>query len=237
MPRTDTELSVEHRRSMGQMKGYIPLIKMLFGQALGSLCLSLLIPALALADTYTIRITGQSGPVEGVQIFGNHGINYLPGRFTDSSGQWSFNTADLLGSDYVIAFSKPADGYRFSPSELRPSLSACPGLICNVQAIQDGSPGAIIHWRVVSNGGDSYPGLPVVVLDADYPCPKVSDQDGYVLFSVRSRLSGCNNNDADISNDAYQVVVQQPAHFACNFNTPLPKGFKACPYGADFWGN
>lgn len=193
-------------------------------------------PAPLCAEVFTFRVLSSTGPVAGIQVYGTHGVNDLPGRFTNIDGEWKLERSDILSARPVIAFSSPARGYRFEPSEIIPSVVTCPGRICNILAFQDGSPTALVQWTAINSRGQAVPGLGISVPESDYPCVKSTDEDGYVLFAVRQNKTACNDTDADLSNNFYSVMPLEGEKQSCAFSTRLANRFKACTFDGNFTG-
>lgn len=188
------------------------------------------------AESYKIRISKGGIPVEGVEIFGTHGFNSLPARFTNLIGEFEFEVGDLSGRP-TIAFASPERGYRFSPAELTPSVQKCPGRICSIEAYNDGGPvTTVINWTIIDSLGNGVAGVPVMIRDAEYPCEKRTDAEGYVLFAVNKSRGLCSDSDADAENNYFVVAPSSPETMSCQFSTKLAMRGKVCPKGANVWG-
>jgi hypothetical protein len=208
-------------------------IALLLVWALIALCS---VPVLAAAQTYTFKINSSVGPVAGVKIIGNHGVNNLPARFSDSRGEWRLNLDALTVKTPTITFLKDQEGYRFEPVELAPSTTTCPGYICSIQAILDGNPTSVIHWSIVNGANAGVSGFPVAVPRALISCPKITDNDGYVFFTVPKYEGTCNDNDTDLRNNTYSVFPLEPAGQRCTFTTRLARRFRACMSSSEVTG-
>lgn len=182
---------------------------------------------LAIAESFVIEVRQNGAPLSGVSIIGNRGVNRLPGRTTNTNGLWNVDTGVLSSTSPSIAFSKA--GYRFEPAELTLTPSQCPGYRCAVNAIADESPSATIEWSVIDNAAQAVQGIPVQVPGAKLPCPKETDEDGYVFFVVDKRATACSDADGITSNDTVPIVIGQPGdNRSCDYSTTLTSKFHVC---------
>jgi hypothetical protein len=181
----------------------------------------------AAAETFIIQVNANGVPVSGVTITGNQGVTSLASRFTNNLGQWSVDTTQLISSDFSIGFSHANRALRFIPAEISPSLSTCPGKICNIEAFEDGRPSGIIEWRVVDSNNNAVAGIPINVPGSNVPCPKYTDAQGRVFFSVQKQPTTCDDGDSNQENNFYKVNHLQMPGKSCTYTTG-PKKFNAC---------
>jgi hypothetical protein len=208
----------------------------LFSKTIAILLMIFALSPQSFAESFTIKISKDSMPLEGVTIYGTDGVNDLPGRFTNMQGEWKLDTVDIRAAKPTLAFANPELGYRFEPSEISLSVQNCPGRVCEIKAFHDGLPTTIIHWNVIDGTGNGVAGIPVTIPGADYPCAKLTDSEGYVLFAVKHAVGTCDDSDTDAANNNLVVAPYSPPEQNCSFRTRLTSSAKVCPRGANFWG-
>lgn len=192
---------------------------------------------ISFAQTYTIRATLGSQPVIGALLYGNNGVRDLSGRRTDSNGQITVDTSvsPIDGAVPTVALSAPAQGLRFEPAEFQLTLAYCPGYVCNIRAVNDGVPSAVVQWTFNGAGG-GVSGIPVSLPDAVIPCSKITDDDGYVFFVVRKSQGECNDSDGILTNNYHRVVAGNPDGKRYTYSTRTTNGFLTCTSGGDVQG-
>lgn len=198
---------------------------------LNALCFTLALIALLLsssayAETYLIRIIKGTTPVEGVTVVGNFGVNSLPGRFTDTEGEWTLDTAGLPSSNPTLGFVHPSQALRFDPPEITVSHESCPGRVCLISAIEGSYTTSIINWSILNSNGKGVAGIPVTVPYSETPCEKLSDHEGYVFFTVKRSAQSCNDTDFDNGNNFSAVLPIELPGKRCDYTTLLQRKFR-----------
>lgn len=195
-----------------------------------------ILPASAVAQTFTVKVQHNGTPVAGVQVHGNYGVNALPSRFTNNSGEFQIAVDELPSSRPVITFTHTAGGYRFEPPELAVGLESCPGYQCKVAAIQDGVVQSIVHWTLRTPQGIGVEGLPVGLPQAFLGCEKTTDHAGYVFFAVPQHTTSCNTTNDALADNPYTVFPLSPAGKTCSYSTSLSSKFSVCTNNGDGYG-
>lgn len=208
--------------------------------ALAVVTLALLAASPVQAQTYTVRVTKSGGQrLAGVEIYGTGRFNGIFGRVTNTNGEFAFDVRNLTTPNPELVFIKGSQlntplgsGFRFEPSSLVVSEANCPGRICSATAIQDVREAAVLQWFVKDSAGKGIPGIPVTAPQADNPCPKLTDPNGYAIWAVTRQPAACSDLDSDLSNNSYLVVPSEPAGKRCTFKAAVSK-YKACMYGVN----
>ncbi|MCO6432445.1 MAG: carboxypeptidase regulatory-like domain-containing protein, partial [Deltaproteobacteria bacterium] len=227
---------VRHRHLIHRYQRKAGLAQLLFGRGFLRLFIMAMLSALAAnlasAEVFKIRVEHNGSPLAGVSIYGTHGVKHLPGRTTDSNGEWSVDTSQLASSSFVVTYTHVAGGYRFEPPEVAPSLQACPGKVCKIKAIADGNTAAVIEWHAINSDGSDLANQPLIVPGAEVACPKFTDPDGYAVFAVKKRGSSCSDADASLDNNYYKVMHLPVRGRDCSFTNSLLQKFNICPTNA-----
>ncbi len=155
----------------------------------------------------TVEVTDTNGePVQAVTIHGTGGIESLPGRFTDSNGQWTLDLRDIEQSSATVYLER--NGYRLNPPSFEISRENCPDGYCEVTAtLVQKEATAVVRALVIDQNQNGVAGVPVALAGAEDAGIKYTGKDGYAFFSILTREDGCDDRDEDRTNDSYTLMA------------------------------
>jgi hypothetical protein len=193
----------------------------------------------ATAEVYKLVFREGTTPISNIQIFGNNGLSRLPARTSSVTGEWSFDTVDLIPntSTATITYSDPNGQYSFDPPTLVPSRSVCTAGVCQIKVLRTGTIQSVVEWRVRNAQGIPVANIPLNLSVALNSCGAVSDSEGYSVFAVPRQMGACNDGNSTLADNFSSVLATSPAGMDCTFSYNASRRSRFCANGSVIAGN
>ena len=193
----------------------------------------------ATAEVFKLVFLEGTTPVPNIQIYGNNGLSRLPGRTSSISGEWSFDTIDLLAdaSSATITYTDPNGQFSFDPPTLVPNRSICTAGICEIKVSRTGTIQSVVEWRTRTAQGNGVANIALSLNGALNSCGAVSDSEGYSVFAVPRLTGACNDGNSSLADNFSSVLATSPAGMDCTFTYSGTRRSRICANSAQINGS